>query len=57
MSIVIALQPYGGFIDTLCLYKYLPIKKIFLNRNFYRNKPAFYCSYDREYAQKTEKGG
>ena len=34
LAIGIALQPYGGFIDTLYLYKYVPKTKIFLNRNF-----------------------
>ena len=29
----IAIQHYGGFIDSLCLYKYLSITKLFLNRN------------------------
>ena len=33
MCIYIALQPYGGVI-VICLYKYLSITKLFLNRNF-----------------------
>ena len=34
----IAIQPYGGFIDSLCLYKYLSVAYI------YRNKQLSYCS-------------
>ena len=27
------MQPYSGFIDSLCLYKYLSITKLFLKSN------------------------